>query len=95
MADRFRNGAGTNEITPQRRGVELVASRERTVHPHGIPQLRILRQRKGLSLSQLSEMTGIRRDTITHLEHGREDPQPYHIRALARVLEVPTLVLAS
>jgi transcriptional regulator with XRE-family HTH domain len=72
-----------------------MASKEKTSRRHGIPQLRALRQRKGLSLSQLSEMTGIRRDTITHLEHGREDPQPYHIRALARVLEVPTLVLAS
>ncbi|GAC1455077.1 MAG: hypothetical protein PVSMB2_05860 [Ktedonobacteraceae bacterium] len=62
---------------------------------HGIPKLRILRQRKGLSLGQLATLTGIRRDTITHLENGREDPQPYHVRLLARVLEVPTLDLVS
>ena len=62
---------------------------------HGIPKLRILRQRKGLSLGQLATLTGIRRDTITHLENGREDPQPYHLRLLARVLEVPTLDLVS
>ncbi len=62
---------------------------------HGIPKLRVLRQRKGLSLGQLADLTGIRRDTITHLENGREDPQPYHLRLLARVLDVPTLDLVS
>lgn len=65
------------------------------IKAHGLPKLRILRQRKGLSLGQLATLTGIRRDTITHLENGREDPQPYHLRLLARVLEVPTLDLVS
>ena len=65
------------------------------IKARGIPKLRILRQRKGLSLSQLATLTGMRRDTITHLENGREDPQPYHLRLLARVLEVPTLDLVS
>jgi len=79
------------------------ASKERTKEmkqltapkPHGIPKLRILRQRKGLSLGQLATLTGIRRDTITHLENGREEAQPYHLRLLARVLEVPTFDLVS
>ncbi len=66
-----------------------------TPKPHGIPKLRTLRQRKGLSLGQLATLTGIRRDTITHLENGREDAQPYHLRLLARVLEVPALDLVS
>jgi transcriptional regulator with XRE-family HTH domain len=70
-------------------------TRERTMKPHGIPHLRHFRQRKGLSLGQLAEMTGLRRDTITHLENGSEDPQPYHVRVLARVLEVPQLELVS
>src|SRR5215469_7113492 len=48
--------------------------------PHGLPLLRNLRQRKGLSLGQLADLTGIRRDTISHLEDGRVDPQPYHVR---------------
>ena len=65
------------------------------IKSRGIPKLRILRQRKGLSLGQLATLTGIRRDTITHLENGREDPQPYHLRLLARVLEVPTFDLVS
>ena len=63
--------------------------------PHGIPKLRLLRQRKGLSLGQLAALTGMRRDTISHLENGREEAQPYHLRLLARVLEVPTLDLVS
>ncbi len=65
------------------------------IKSHGIPKLRVLRQRKGLSLGQLATLTGIRRDTITHLENGREEPQPYHLRLLARVLEVPALDLVS
>ena len=70
-------------------------SKERTVRPQGLPHLRTLRQRKGLSLGQLADMTGMRRDTITHLENGREDPLPYQVRLLARVLEVPQLELVS
>lgn len=73
------------------------ASKERMKksHPQGLPHLRHLRQRKGLSLGQLADMTGMRRDTIAHLENGREDPQPYHIRLLARVLDVSLLELVS
>ena len=44
------------------------ASKEKAVKPHGLPHLRILRQRKGLSIGQLASMTGMRRDTILHLE---------------------------
>ncbi len=72
-----------------------VTSKQKIVKPQGLPQLRLLRQRRGLSLGQLSDMTGIRRDTITHLESGRMDPQPYQVRLIAQVLEVPTLSLVS
>jgi transcriptional regulator with XRE-family HTH domain len=71
------------------------ASKERGLKPHGLPHLRVVRQRKGLSLGQLADMTGIRRDLLTHLETGREDPQPYQLRLLARVLDVPQLDLVS
>lgn len=71
------------------------ASKEKILKPRGLPHLRILRQRKGLSIGQLSLLTGIRRDTISHLESGREDPQPYQVRVLARVLEVPQFALVS
>ncbi|HKV58164.1 MAG TPA: helix-turn-helix transcriptional regulator [Ktedonobacteraceae bacterium] len=75
--------------------MKTYASKERGLKPHGLPRLRVLRQRKGLSLGQLADMTGIRRNTLTHLETGREDPQPYHMRMLARVLDVPQLELVS
>jgi transcriptional regulator with XRE-family HTH domain len=71
------------------------ALKDRSTKPHGLPHLRTLRQRKGLSLGQLADLTGMRRDTITHLENGREDPQPYQLRLLARVLDVPQLELVS
>lgn len=71
------------------------ALKQGSTKPHGLPHLRTLRQRKGLSLGQLAELTGMRRDTITHLENGREDPQPYQVKLLARVLDVPQLDLVS
>jgi transcriptional regulator with XRE-family HTH domain len=72
-----------------------LTSKEKAKRSQGLPHLRVLRQQKGLSLSQLSVLTGIRRDTIAHLENGREEPQPYHLRLLARALEVPALALVS
>jgi transcriptional regulator with XRE-family HTH domain len=67
----------------------------KVIKPHGIPNLRILRQRKGLSLGQLADLSGLRRDTIAHLENGREKAQPYHVRILARALGVTTFDLVS
>ena len=75
--------------------MKQIASKEKTVKPLGLPHLRILRQRKGLSIGQLALLTGIRRDTIAHLESGRIDPQPYQLRLLARILEVPQYALVS
>ncbi len=72
-----------------------LVDRARSLHSRGLPHLRILRQRKGLSLSQLADLTGLRRDTITQLENGRMEPEPSHVRLLARALEVPTLDLVS
>jgi transcriptional regulator with XRE-family HTH domain len=48
--------------------------------------LRQARQRSGLSIGQLAELTGLRRDTVTHLEHGKEEPQSYAVRRLATAL---------
>lgn len=50
--------------------------------------LRQARQRSGLSLGQLAALTGLRRDTIAHLEHGKEEPQPYAIHRLAAALGI-------
>ncbi len=52
--------------------------------------LRQVRQRRGLSISQLAELADLRRDTITHLEHGKEEPQPYVLRRLAVALSATT-----
>lgn len=59
--------------------------------------LRHARQRSGLSIGQLAELTGLRRETITHLEHCREEPQPYALGRLARALgaSIAELVGAS
>jgi transcriptional regulator with XRE-family HTH domain len=72
-----------------------IATKMRATKSHRIPNLRLLRQRKGLSLGQLANLSGLRRDTITHLETGREELQPYHVRILARALDVATLDLIS
>ena len=57
--------------------------------------LRQARQRSGLSISQLADITDLRRDTITHLEHGKEDPQPYVLRRLAIALKATTAELVG
>jgi Predicted transcriptional regulator len=75
--------------------MKAMTSRVRTTKSQGIPNLRILRQRQGLSLGQLADLSGLRRDTITHFEAGREEAQPYHVRILARALGVPALDLVS
>lgn len=70
-----------------------IANDMRNTKSHRLQNLRLLRQRQGLSLGQLADLSGLRRDTISHLETGREEPQPYHIRILARALGVATLDL--
>ena len=57
--------------------------------------LRLARQRQGLSISQLAEMTGLRREHISRLEHGQEEPQPYALRRLAAVLETSSAELCG
>jgi transcriptional regulator with XRE-family HTH domain len=75
--------------------MKQVVTKMKITKPHRIQNLRILRRRKGLSLGQLADISGLRRDTISHLETGREEPQPYHLRILARALGVATLDLVS
>jgi len=57
--------------------------------------LRQVRQRNGLSLGQLAEMTGLRRETIARFEQGKEDPQPYAVHRLAAILETSVADLAG
>lgn len=57
--------------------------------------LRQARQRNGLSLGQLAEMTGLRRETIARFEQGKEEPQPYAVHRLAAMLEISIADLAG
>lgn len=57
--------------------------------------LRQARQRRGISISQLAESTGLRRETIAQLEHGRDDPQPYVVHRLQAALGVSTAELCG
>jgi transcriptional regulator with XRE-family HTH domain len=77
------------------KAISAKLSKLKVAKVRGIPNLRILRQKRGLSLGQLADLSGLRRDTITHLEAGREEPQPSHVRMLARALGVATLDLVS
>jgi len=70
-----------------------IATKMRITKSRRMQNLRLLRQRQGLSLGQLADLSGLRRDTISHLETGQEEPQPYHVRILARALGVATLDL--
>ncbi len=57
--------------------------------------LRHARQRNGLSIGQLAEQTGLRRETITHLEQCREEPQPYALARLSSALGAPVVELVG
>jgi transcriptional regulator with XRE-family HTH domain len=50
--------------------------------------LRQIRQRQGMSISQLAELSDLRRESITRLEHGQDNVEPTLIRRLALVLGV-------
>ncbi len=50
--------------------------------------LRQARQRQGMSIGQLAEVSELRRETITRVEHGQEDVPPSIIRRLAQVLHI-------
>jgi transcriptional regulator with XRE-family HTH domain len=52
----------------------------------GLRGLRQARQSRGYSIGQLAAITGLRRETITDLEHGRTEPQPYALARLATAL---------
>jgi transcriptional regulator with XRE-family HTH domain len=47
-----------------------------------------LRERRALTLRELSEMSGVAADTINQIELGHRKPRPSTLRKLARALEV-------
>lgn len=58
-------------------------------------QLRILRERKALSMKELAHLAGLNESTIFRVESGRTRPQPGTIRKLAKALDVPPEYLTS
>src|SRR6516162_4769477 len=53
------------------------------------PRLRSLRQRRGTTLAELSEATGISVSTLSRLESGGRKPTLELLLALARAYQVP------
>ncbi|MBA3823628.1 MAG: helix-turn-helix transcriptional regulator [Ktedonobacterales bacterium] len=50
--------------------------------------LRQARQRQGISISQLADLSDLRRETITRYEQGQEDAAPSLIRRLSSLLGI-------
>lgn len=51
--------------------------------------VKFLRISRGLTRVQLNDLTGIYRQTITHIENGRTNPTEVELRALSRALGCP------
>ncbi len=56
--------------------------------------LRFWRMKRGLTLEELAEKSGINRDTISRMEHGRK-ARPSSIGRLANALEVEPDILET
>jgi transcriptional regulator with XRE-family HTH domain len=57
--------------------------------------LKALRERSGLTQTELADGADIRRDTLNHLEHGRRNASDAQIRALAHALHVPVTAIIN
>ncbi len=54
----------------------------------GLPRLKLLRQKKKISLRKLAGLTGIPRSNINDFENGIRTPQPGELEKIAKVLNV-------
>jgi len=57
--------------------------------------LKKLREQRALSLTDLSQLTGINRVTINRIENNKQKPMPRTIRKLAEALEVDVELLTT
>lgn len=55
-------------------------------------KLKEMRQQRGLSLGQLSELTGLSKSMLSDIENGRSSPTIKTVNKLARVLGPQVLV---
>jgi transcriptional regulator with XRE-family HTH domain len=53
-----------------------------------LPRLRLLRQRRLLTIDELARLADVHKNTISRLENGAENVHPGTIRKLAQALEV-------
>ena len=58
-------------------------------------KLKTLREQRALSLTDLSEISGVNRITIHRIETGKQKPMPRTIRKLAEALQVKVEELIS
>jgi len=57
--------------------------------------LKIIRQRRALSLTDLAGLSGVGRVTINRIENGKQKPRPRTLRALAEALRIDVEELTS
>ncbi len=57
--------------------------------------LKMLRQRRALSLSDLANLSNVSRVTINRIENGKQMASPRTIRLLAAALQVPVEELTT
>ena len=58
-------------------------------------KLKRLREKRALSLTDLSEKSGVNRITIHRIETGKQKPMPRTVRKLAEALQVNVEELTS
>lgn len=63
--------------------------------PINYAALRAIRERSGLSVTQLSELSGVGRSHLANIEAGRRDASEQNIKALAEALKVPTVAIIN
>jgi transcriptional regulator with XRE-family HTH domain len=51
--------------------------------------MKFVRMEKGVTLSELSDQTGINRNTLNGIERARTNPRPDEVKRIAKALEIP------
>jgi transcriptional regulator with XRE-family HTH domain len=64
------------------------SDREQTIVDTVIARLIDVRRKKGISQNRLSELTGLSRSGIRHLENGETNPTLYTLLKIATALDV-------
>jgi transcriptional regulator with XRE-family HTH domain len=57
--------------------------------------LQVIRERSGLSVSELARRSGVSQPHLSNLERGRRDASPATVKRLAVALDVPILALLA